>query len=155
VSKLNAVGSGLVYSTYLGGSTNDYSYGIALDNSGSVYVTGYTQSTDFPTTAGAYQTTFGGGSGKAFVSKLNATGNGLVYSTYLGGNTDDMGNGIALDSSGSAYITGYTASSNFPTTAGAYQATLVGSISAFVSKLNATGSGLVYSTYLGAAAPTI
>ena len=112
-------------------------------------------STDFLTIAGALQTTFGGGNGDAFVSKLNGGGSALVYSTYLGGSGDDSGNGIAVDSSGNAYVTGGTFSTDFLTTAGALQATLgvlcnsCGGVNAFVSKLNGSGSALVYSTYLG------
>jgi Beta-propeller repeat len=155
VSKLNSSGSALVYSTYLGGSGNapfgfgDYANGIAVDSSGNAYVTGVTLSSNFPTTAGAFQTTFGGGRNDAFVSKLNASGSALVYSTYLGGSNNDQGNGILADSSGNAYVTGFTESSNFPTTPGAFQTTLGGVGNAFVSKLNSSGSGLVYSTYLG------
>jgi hypothetical protein len=150
VTKLNASGSGLMYSTYLGGSNADYGFfGIAVDGSGNAYVTGYTQSTNFPVTAGAYQTTFGGGSYDIFVTKLNASGSGLVYSTYLGGSSDDEGQGIAVDGSGNAYVTGLTGSTNYPVTAGAYQTTNHGSKDVFVTKLNASGSGLVYSTYLG------
>jgi hypothetical protein len=154
VSKLNAAGSALVYSTYLGGSDNDAGYGIAVDASGHAYVTGTTLSSNFPTTLGALQTTFGGGSvpgqGDAFVSKLNAAGSALVYSTYLGGSSDESGHSIAVDASGSAYVTGFTTSSNFPITPGAFQTTLGGAgEDAFVSKLNAAGSALVYSTFLG------
>ena len=148
VTELNPTGSGLVYSTYLGGSGYDDGFGIAVDASGNAYVTGFTDSTDFPTTAGAFQTTFGG-FGDAFVTELNPTGSGLVYSTYLGGSDDDEGYGIAVDTSGNAYVTGYTHSSDFPTTAGAFQTTYGGDRDAFVTKLNPTGSGLVYSTYLG------
>ena len=147
IAKLNAAGSALVYSTYLGGSRDDFGYGIAVDRGGSAYVTGYTQSANFPTTIGAAQTTFGG-SYDAFVSKLNAAGSALVYSTYLGGSRDDFGYGIAVDRGGSAYVTGFTASANFPTTPGDAQTTFGGSYDAFVSKLNAVGSAL-YSTYLG------
>ncbi len=153
VSKLNSSGSALVYSTYLGGGSTDFGFGIAVDSSGGAYVTGYTQSSNFPATAGALQTTFGGvfGGGPidAFVSKLNSSGSALVYSTYLGGSSGDSGQGIAVDSSGDAYVTGYTQSSNFPTTAGAFQTSFGGVPDAFVSKLNSSGSALVYSTYLG------
>jgi len=149
VSKLNAAGSGFVYSTYLGGSGIDNGYGIAVDSNGSAYVTGYTASSNFPTTAGAYQTTYGDG-GDVFVSKLNAAGSGLVYSTYLGVVGFDPSGAIAVDNSGNAYVTGSTQSTDFPTTAGAYQTTYDGSEDVFVSKLNAAGSGLIYSTYLGA-----
>ncbi len=150
VSKLNATGTALVYSTYLGGSGADFGNGIAVDADGDAYVAGYTTSLNFPTTSGAFQTTYSGGYDDAFVTKLNASGNALVYSTYLGGNKGDRATGIAIDSNGNAYITGDTYSSNFPTTSGAFQTTYSGgSNDAFVSKLNATGSGLIYSTYLG------
>jgi uncharacterized protein (TIGR03437 family) len=154
VAKLNAVGSALVYSTYLGGSGEDYGDGIAVDSSGNAYVTGWTNSTNFPT-ANALQAAFGGVSstgypyGDAFVSKLNQAGSALVYSTYLGGSGGDEGRSIAVDSAGSAYVTGWTNSTNFPT-ASPLQPTYRGSSrNAFVAKLNAAGSALVYSTYLG------
>jgi hypothetical protein len=89
VTKLNASGSGLVYSTYIGGSSDDFGYGIAVDGSGNAYVTGYTNSTDYDVTPGAFQTTYGGGFYDVFVTKLNASGSGLVYSTYIGGSGDD------------------------------------------------------------------
>ena len=148
VSKLNAAGSGLAYSTYLGGSSYDSGYGIAVDSSGSAYVTGLTHSANFPITVGAFQTTFGSNN-DAFVSKLNPAGSALIYSTYLGGSSNDQGSAIAVDSTGSAYVTGSTGSANFPITAGAFQPTFVGGVDAFVSKLNPVGSALVYSTYLG------
>ena len=148
VSKLNRSGSALVYSTYLGGRDFDDGLGIALDSSGNAYVTGYTDSSDFPTTAGAFQTTFGGGSSDAFVSKLNRSGSALVYSTYLGGSSTDYGPGIAVDLAGNAYLTGITGSSDFPTTAGAFQTTFGGGFNAYVSKLSSSGSALVYSPYL-------
>jgi Beta-propeller repeat len=149
VTKLNPTGSGLVYSTYLGGSVNDEGDGIAVDTAGNAYVTGETASTDFPITAGAFQTTFGGGPFDAFVTKLNPTGSGLVYSTFLGGGADDVGIGLSIDAGANAYVTGYTESANFPTIAGALQTTSGGGRDAFVTKLNPTGSGLLYSTYLG------
>lgn len=152
VTKLNANGSVVVYSTFLGGGTTDYGFGIAIDGLGNAYIMGYTLSTNFPTTAGAIDTTYNGGTsyGDVFVSKLNASGSALVYSTYLGGGSEDWGYGIALDSSGNAYITGNTNSTNFPTTAGAYDTTYNGGLwDAFVSKLNASGTALIYSTYLG------
>ena len=147
VSELNAAGSALLYSTYLGGSVSDGGSGIAINASGNAYVTGFTASSDFPTTPGAFQTIFGGND-DAFVSKLNAVGSALLYSTYLGGSGQDFGRGIAIDASGNAYVTGF-AGSNFPTTPGAFQATLRGGDNAFVSKLNAAGSAPLYSTYLG------
>jgi len=149
VAKLNPVGSALVYSTYLGGSGVDYGYGIAVDFSGNAYVTGRTYSTDFPT-ANPLQASYKGEL-DAFVAKLNPAGSALVYSTYLGGDRYDEGNGIAVDPSGNAYVTGVTYSANFPTV-GALQAVCGGcdsSADAFVAKLNAIGSALVYSTFLG------
>ena len=148
VTKLNPTGTGLVYSTYLGGSGSDQGFGIALDAAGNAYITGFTLSTNFPTTVGAFQTTFGG-SFDAFVSKLNPTGSTLLYSTYLGGGSNDAGDRIAVDAAGSAYVTGYTTSTNFPTTAVSFQATLAGGEDAFVTKLNPSGTALDYSTYLG------
>jgi Beta-propeller repeat len=148
VTKLDATGSALVFSTYLGGSLDDVGFGIAVDGAGSAYVTGGTISANFPTTAAAPQTTRAGVD-DAFVTKLDTTGSGLVYSTYLGGSSSDLGLGIAVDGAGSAYVTGETLSRNFPTTAGAPQTTMAGQVDAFVTKLDVTGSGLVYSTYLG------
>jgi hypothetical protein len=148
VTKLNANGTGLMYSTYLGGSGSDEGYSIAVDGSGNAYVTGYTQSTNYDITTGAFQTT-NGGSVDVFVTKLNATGTGLIYSTYLGGSDLDIGYGIAVDGSGNAYVTGYTQSTNYDITTGAFQTTNGGSVDVFVTKLNATGTGLIYSTYLG------
>jgi hypothetical protein len=148
VTKVNAAGSALVYSTYLGGSSDEIGYGIAVDATGNAYVTGYTYGGSFPITPGAFQTSLGGYY-DAFVTKLNAAGNALVYSTYLGGGNVDYGYGIAVDAAGSAYVTGSTVSNNFPTTPGAFRTSYVGSYDAFVTKLNAAGSALVYSTYLG------
>ncbi len=149
LTKLNSTG-GAVYSTYLGGGGDDGGIGIAVDASGSAYVVGQTLSTNFPTTAGAFQTSFGGGSGNdAFLTKLNASGSGLVYSTFLGGSGNDVGRAIALDSSANAHVTGYTSSTNFPTVS-ALQASLTGSLNAFVATVNPTGSGLIFSSYLGA-----
>ena len=149
VAKLNATGSALLYSTYLGGGTIDISQGIAVDSSGNAYVTGYTKSPNFPKTPGAFQTSLGGnGATNAFVAKLNPTGSALLYSTYLGGSNGDYTSGIALDSSGNAYVIGSTLSSNFPT-ANPIQASLAGESNAFIAELNPTGSALVYSTYLG------
>ncbi|AGY57615.1 hypothetical protein GKIL_1369 [Gloeobacter kilaueensis JS1] len=147
VSKLNASGSALVYSTYLGGSSNDIATGLAVASSGNLYVTGYTLSSDFPLLK-PLQSVYGGGAYDAFVTKFNAAGNTLAYSTYLGGSGTDFASGIAVDSKGNAYLTGYTTSSNFPVV-GAFQPSLKGGFDGFVSKLNAAGSALAYSTYLG------
>jgi hypothetical protein len=150
VTRLNASGNALVYSTYLGGTGDDHGYGLAVDAAGSAYVTGVTKSNNFPTTPGAFQTAFGGGFYDIFVTRLNASGNALVYSTYLGGTGNDVVEGIALDAAGNAYVAGYTDSNPFPTTAGAFQTAYQGGANdAFVTKLNAAGSALVYSTYLG------
>jgi hypothetical protein len=150
----------LTYSTYLGGSDTDGGFAVAVDSTGNAYLTGGTLSTAFPTTTGAFQTTFGGQKtgchgvpsfvcGDAFVTKLNSTGTALVYSTYLGGNDRDSGNGLFVDSSGNVYVAGETQSTNFPVTAGVVQPTLAGARNAFVTKLNSSGSALLYSTYLG------
>ena len=152
MTKVNTTGTALVYSTYLGGTGYDQGNGIAVDGSGNAYVTGYTYSTDFPVTPGAFQVTNGGGGhDDAFVTKVNATGTALVYSTYLGGTHSDRGNGIAVDASGNAYVTGETTSTDFPVTPGAFQATNGGGgiYDTLVTKVNATGTALVYSTYLG------
>ncbi len=149
VTKLNAAGTALVYSTYLGGNGGDQARGIAIDSAGSAYVTGFTGSTNFPT-ANALQASQGAGNSQdIFVTKLNAAGNALVYSTYLGGDgANDFGEGIAVDSAGSAYVTGVTNSSNFPL-ANAIQAAEAGGGDVFLTKFNAAGNALVYSTYLG------
>jgi hypothetical protein len=146
VAALDPTGSTLLYSTYLGGSGEDVGYGIGVDSAGNAYVTGWTKSTNFPT-ANPFQPAYGGGFYDAFVTALDHTGSVLLYSTYLGGNDVDVGFGIAVDSAGNAYVTGYTGSNNFPT-ANPLQPTN-GGIDAFVTKLDATGSMLLYSTYLG------
>jgi hypothetical protein len=138
----------LVYSTYLGGSGNDEGYGLAVDTSGNAYVTGYTDSTDFPYTSGAYQTSLRGYY-NAFITKLNLSGSARVYSTYLGGTLRDWGMSIAVDSSGNAYVLGGTYSSDFPTTPNALQAANAGYLDLFVTRLNPAGFGLDYSTYFG------
>jgi hypothetical protein len=152
VTKLSPAGSTLIYSTFLGGTSDDVGHGIAVDAARAAYVTGRTYSTTFPTTPGAFQTTSGGGQ-DAFVTKLNPAGNVLSYSTYLGGNSADTGQGIAVDGSGAAYVTGDTASTNFPTTPGAFQTTSGGWQDAFVTKLNPAGNALSYSSYLGGSDP--
>ncbi|HST51572.1 MAG TPA: SBBP repeat-containing protein, partial [Pyrinomonadaceae bacterium] len=148
VTKLSASGSSFVYSTYLGGSGGDSGAGIAVDSSGNAYVAGQAGSTNFPVTGGAFQTTIGG-SADAFITKLNAGGSSLVYSTYVGGSNSDFANHLEIDSAGSAYITGVTFSTNFPTANAIQSARSGSSTNGFVTKLNAGGSALVYSTYLG------
>ena len=147
VTKLNPTGSAVVYSTYLGGNAEDAGFSLAIDGAGNAYVTGLTDSPNFPITGGAYQTAFGGGASDAFVAKLNPTGSALVYSTYLGGSGDDQGNGIAVDGGGNAYVTGIS-TGLFPTTGGAFQTVSGGVQSSFVAKLNPAGSALLYSTYV-------
>ena len=156
ITKVNPVGSALVYSTLLGGCATDRAEGIAVDISGNAYVAGTTLSADFPTSTGALQPAMRGHQ-SAFVAKLDALGSALVYATYLGGSTStlagyegvDWGGPIVVDSSGSAYVAGTTASTDFPTTPGALQTALAGNIDVFLTKVNPDGSNLDYSTYLG------
>jgi hypothetical protein len=125
VTKINPAGSAMVYSTLLGGSGGDSSSGVAVDATGSAYVVGDTGSQDFPTTAGAFDTTFGCCSfGDIFVTRLDATGSGLIYSTYLGGKTIESIASVALDAAGAAYVSGFTGSADFPTTPGAFDTTV-------------------------------
>jgi hypothetical protein len=147
VTKLSTDGSTLLYSTYLGGNSEDAGYGIAVDVDGSVYLAGKTYSTDFPTTEGALDAELSGGR-DAFVAKLNATGDELIYSTYLGGSYWEYGLDVAVDPQGYAYVTGFT-HGGFPTTPGVWQPSPGGSIDGFVVKLNLVGTAMVYSTYLG------
>ncbi len=137
----------LIYSTFLGGSAAEQGLGVAVDAQGNAYVTGSSTSTDFPLAA-PFQGTKDAFE-DAFVLKLNPAGTGLVYSTYFGGNGSDVANAIAIDSQGNAYIAGLTGSGGFPTTPGAFQTTKSGFIDAFVTKLNSSGSALVYSTFVG------
>jgi Beta-propeller repeat len=161
VAKLNSAGSGLIYSTYLGGAGDDAGNGIAIDSQGAAFVTGDTKSADFPTVNGlsipkdCSPSIFAPPGShlcseyKGFVAKLNPTGDGLVFSTYLSGNCcDDFGIGIATDNAGNAYVTGLAFSDDFPTTPGAFQTTHRGFTDAFVTKFGAIGN-LIYSTYLG------
>jgi hypothetical protein len=148
VMKLSPLGDMLVYSTFLGGTDADYGNCIAIDTNGYAYILGTTWSSDFPTTPDAYDTTYNGDA-DVFVAKLSPSGDALVYSTFLGGTSDDNGNSIAVDTNGYAYITGTTWSSDFPTTPGAYDTTYNGFCDVFVSKLSLSGDALVYSTFLG------
>jgi hypothetical protein len=148
VVKLNPNGT-LAYAVRIGGSALDQASKIIVDSDGSAYIAGYTYSADFPTTAGAYDRTYNGGDIDAFVAKLSPDGHELAYSTFLGGGSDDYGGGIAVDSDGQAFFTGYTESSNFPTTPGAFDTSHNGVSDVVVAQLNAEGSGLVYSTFAG------
>ena len=133
----------LMFATYLGGSQFDTGLGIAVDSAGNSYVAGYTDSLDFPTT-----NPVSGGGYDAFVTKLDRTGGRLLYSAYLGGSGGDEANAIAIDAGGNAYIAGITNSTNFPTT-NAFRSTLAGGQDGFVAKVNPTGTGLSYASYLG------
>jgi len=165
VTKIDASGASLIYSTYLGGADGDHCKGIALDSSGQAFVTGFTISSNFPITPTAFQTVFRGGSdrgcewGDGYVTKLNSAGSGLIYSTFLGGDLSDGCFAVAVDSSGDAYVTGTTHSQNFPTTPASFQSSHSPCTpfncssclceDAFITKLNPDGSALVYSTFLG------
>lgn len=162
VTKLNTSGSQRVYSTYLGGSAGgssgytgwDTATGLAVDAYGSLAITGYTYSTNFPVSSGCFQPKFAGGNSDMFVAKLDATGAKLVYSTYLGGADSDSGEAIVLGADGAAFVTGYSYSANYPVTSMAYQRSNKGWADAVVTKLTPTGSALSFSTYLGGSAGT-
>jgi hypothetical protein len=151
VAKVNAAGTALVYAGYIGGTGDEVGYGIAVDSAGNAYVTGYTNSTEpsFPVTVGP-SLTFNGFA-DAFVAKVNPTGTALVYAGYIGGSGDDVGNGIAVDASGNAYVTGNTNSTEatFPVTGGPDLTYNGGTYDAWVAKVNAAGSALVYCGYIG------
>ena len=151
VAKLNPQGTALPYATYLGGSANDDAKGIAVDASGHVYVVGVARSSDFPTRNPLSAAR--SGPTDAFVAKLNPTGTALVYSTYLGGSADERGLAVAANAAGQAFVTGWTSSTNFPTTPGVFQPSIgypdPSIRNAFVAKLDSSGNRLVYSSYLG------
>jgi uncharacterized protein (TIGR03437 family) len=147
VGKLDPTGQNLVYATYLGGSGSDAPAAIAIDAAGNAYLTGSTNSADFPTTKGVFQPAWAPGSGSAFVAKLNSSGNGLIYATYLGGASFALGERISVDSSGNAYVLGI---GDIPVTPGAYQSNYNPESSAFLAKLNADATSLVYATYVSA-----
>lgn len=147
IMKLNASGTGILFSTYIGGSDRDQASAIALDSSGNIYISGMTRSTDFPSTYGAYRTSNAGGE-EAFVAKFDATGGHLAYSTYLGGSGNDRATALALDAARNAYVAGYTSSVNFPLALPG-QSAFGGVVDGFVAKLNNAGTALVYSTYIG------
>lgn len=148
VLRLGPGGAYLQFSTYLGGSGQDEGETLAVDAAGQVYVAGYTRSANFPVTAGAYDTTHNGGS-DAFVARLNAAGAALGYATFAGGSNDDYAYEMAIDANARAYVAGTTTSSNFPTTADVFDVTHNGGEDAFAFRLNAMGSALSYSTFLG------
>ena len=146
VTKLNAEGSQLIFSTFLGGDLSDSARGIAFDVQGNLYLTGVTDSTNFPL-QNPIQAAIGV-SPDAFVSKLNAAGSALFYSTYLGGNGEDHGTAIALDGSANAYVTGFTNSTNFPLEK-PFSSTYGGNFDAFLTTVNTAGSAFLHSSYIG------
>ncbi len=139
----------LAYSSFLGGAGCDSGLAIAVNYLGEAYVAGAINSANFPTTAGAPDTSFNGFPYDGFVAKLNRDGSALLYSTYLGGSNRDDADSVAVDLGGNAYVRGITQSPNFPTTPGAFDRTLGGSIDGYVTKLSPDGSALSYSTFLG------
>lgn len=147
VTRLNPAGTAVLWSAYLGGNALDQSAAVALDSAGAVYLTGFTDSPDFPVTAGAYRTDTTG-TRDAFITRLSADGSQLLYSTYLGGNGADAATALAVDGQGRAYVTGTTTSTDFPVLGG-FQAANAGGTDAFLAKLNPGGSSLLYSTYFG------
>ena len=153
VAKLNSSGTTLIYATFLGGSGDEQVGGIAVDSSGNAYVTGSTTSKNFPVAAGVFQPQCrlknDGSCASAFVTKLNALGTGVLYSSYLGGHGTQSGEGIALNSSGNAFVVGQTDAKDFPTTAGSAQPVPAGAQDAFVAQVSSSGSHLNYSTFLG------
>ena len=148
VFKLNASGTNLIFSTYLGGTSNDWGFDIAINNAGESFITGSTNSSDFPVSAGAFQTNWVYNT-EVFVARLDASGANLLYATFVGQNGYSMGYGIAVDATNNAYVTGVTDNTNFPTTPGSFDVTANGGQDAFILKLNPGGTGLIYSTYLG------
>ena len=149
VTKISPGGDKLIYSTYLGGGANDFGNGIAVDALGNAYVTGWTRSSDFPT-VNAFQSGPAGGGEDAFVTKISPSGNAFVYSTFVGGNGRDLGTGIAVDSTGAAYVAGTTSSTVFPTV-NALQVRNAGAFDGFIFKLAPAGNALVFATYFGGA----
>lgn len=159
VSKFNAAGNALLYSTFVGGINTDTGYAIAIDASGNAFVAGVTYSPDFPVTPGTFDNTCGNNSlcdtvNDAFVLKLSPAGSSFVYSTFLGGGSTDQAQAITVDGGGYAHVAGYTTSVDFPVTAGAIQPARAGTnTDAFISVLNPAGSApLAYSSYLGGSA---
>jgi len=149
VTKLNQDGTDILYSTYLGGRDDDRGLGIAVDDDGSAYIVGETRSDDFPRTVNAFQRLFGGGGRDAFITKLDAEGDDLVFSGFLGDSDEDWADDVALDATGSLYVVGGTKSSRFPVTSGAAQTGFGGDSDGFAAKFDPSGSRLIYSTFFG------
>jgi len=151
VAKLDATGTALEYATYLGGTGQEEARAVAIDTAGNAYVTGWTRSTDLYTETAVYDPTFNGGVFDVFLMKLNPSGSELLYSTYIGGDDEDQGMGLAVDGNGSVYLTGYTKSADFPTTEGSIIPAFQGVRDAFVLQMDAAGAAMEYATYLGGA----
>jgi hypothetical protein len=149
VAKFDANSSGLVYLTFLGGSDEDWAHSLAVDQAGNAYLAGFTKSRDFPTTAGSLAPNYRDGPSDGFLVKLRPEGNALVYATFVGGSGEDIVSAVAVDQAGNAYLTGWTESSDFPKTPGAYDPSLNSNWDAFALKLNSSASQLVYGTFLG------
>jgi hypothetical protein len=148
ITKLTPDGASLTYSTYFGGSGDDTALGLAIDSMGNAYIAGRTESPDFPATGSAVEPTYGGGSLDGFAAKFSPSGS-LIYATFLGGSNIDVATAVAADSDGNTYVGGFTVSTNFPTIPGSLQTVFTGIGDSFISKLNPSGSALVYSTLLG------
>jgi len=151
VVKVSPSGSSLVYGGYIGGTGQETAFSVAIDAGGNAYVVGLTDTADgsFPVTAGSFSTTYNGGLDDGYLVKINVAGTGFVYSTFLGGSGEDWALGVAVDANGNAYVSGYTASPNFPVKSGPQLAFNGGPFDAFVTRVNASGSTLGFSGYLG------
>jgi hypothetical protein len=149
ITKLAGNGSSIIYSTFIGGTENEVGYEVAIDTADYSYITGYTSSSDFPTTLGANDTSYNGGGYDAFVLRLSPSGNELNYSTFIGGIGLEYAQGIELDKEQNAYITGYTYSTDFPITASAYDTSYNNQADVFILKLSTNGSKILYSTFIG------
>ena len=146
LSKLNSQGSILLYSTYIGGTARDYSQAMRIDDAGNLYISGSTHGVNFPTTPNAFDRVPNGRD--VFVLKFNISTSSLLYSTYLGGTSDDYATQLEIDEEGYAYVVGATSSNDFPTTQGAYNITYGGGYHTFLTKVNGQGSALNYSTFI-------
>ena len=145
IIRLTSDGNALEYGTFLGVESNEDAYAVAIDGSDSVYVAGITGSSTFPITPGAFDSTFSGSAVETFITKLDPAGSSLAYSTLLGGNSSERPFAIAVDGTGSAAVTGQTASDNFPVTAGAFQEVIQGGTDVFVTVLGPTGTTASFS----------
>ena len=149
VCKFNSTGQGILYSSYIGTAQYDNLNDLELGSDGSLYVTGRTTSHNLTNTTGTYQSTFSGGTFDGYVMKINRSGRSIDFATYLGGDGDEVGSRILVDDDGFIYISGSTTSTDFPTTASAYDRSLGGQMDGYVTKLAPDGSDLEFSTYVG------